>query len=115
MPINAGPKANTSLHAGLGVKRPALSGVRPSSPPLQAGVIPVADCPPCGWLGATYAYTAEGMLSRVTFSDGSHHDYIWSDGRLQFADFTVTGRPKMRKSFHYNASGLLETVVQSEV
>lgn len=55
------------------------------------------------------------MLSRVTFSDGSHHDYTWSDGRLQFADFTMTGRPKMRKAFHYNAIGLLESVDQSEV
>lgn len=115
MPINAGPKANTSLHAGLGVKRTALSGVRPSSPPLQAGVIPVADCPPCGGIGATYAYTAEGMLSRVTFSDGSHHDYTWSDGRLQFADFTMTGRPKMRKSFHYHPDGALAAVNQAEV
>ncbi len=55
------------------------------------------------------------MLSRVTFADGSHYDYTWSDGRLQFADFTMTGRPKMRKALSYNPDGTLAAVAQSEV
>lgn len=88
---------------GLDVKlQPSLVG-----PPGVSG-----DASP---ISPVFSYTG-GLLTSVTYADGSLKTFVWIAGRLAQVDFQQAGVAfTVRKLFSYNADGTLATIAESEI
>lgn len=119
MPALALDMQTTALAAELQPMPPLMALVQRQPQAIDAALLPllVGAPGPAGDAGPTDpVFTwAGGVLSGVTYGDGSTKALTWAAGRLQQLDFARPGRPTVRKTFSYNPDGTLAAVAQSEV
>lgn len=119
MPAMALDMQVTALASELQPVPPLMALVQRQPQAIDAALLPllVGEPGPPGDAGPTNpVFTwSGGVLSAVTYGDGSTKALIWSAGRLEQLDFARPGRPTVRKTFSYNPDGTLAAVTQSEV